>query len=66
MRKVKNMLDELKNDQRNATAKGDAGGYEFDAVKNNESPISREEFVQSKRDKKILAIAAEIIISQFM
>lgn len=65
------MLDELKNDQRNATAKGDAGGYEFDAVKNNESPISCEEFVQSKRDKKIpaialIAIAVEIIIAQLM
>ena len=65
------MIDNVKNDQRNAAAKGDAGGYEFDAEKNEEQQISHEEFVQSKRDKKILAVAliaivAEIIISQLM
>lgn len=65
------MIDNVKNDQRNATAKGDAGGYEFDAERNEEQKISHEEFVQNKRDKKILAIAliaivAEIIISQLM
>lgn len=56
------MLDFLKNDQRNATAKGDAGGYEFDAERNKEQKISHEEFVQNKRDKKILAIALGIIL----
>ena len=65
------MIDNVKNDQRNATAKGDAGGYEFDAERNEEQKISHEEFVQNKRDKKILAIAliaivAEIIIPQLM
>ena len=65
------MLNGLKNDQRNATAKGDAGGYEYDATRNEERKISHEDFAQNKRDKKILAIAliasaAEIIISQFM
>ena len=65
------MLDGLKNDQHNATAKSDAGGYEYDAERNDEQKISHEEFGQSKRDKKILAvaliaIAAEIIISQLM
>ena len=65
------MLDGLKNDQRNATAKGDADGYEYDAERNEEQKISHEEFVQNQRDKKILAvaliaIAAEIIISQLM
>lgn len=65
------MIDNVKNDQRNATAKGDAGGYEFDAERNEEQTISHEDFEQSKRDKKALAIAliaivAEIIISQLM
>lgn len=65
------MIDNVKSDQRNTAAKGDAGGYEFDAEKNEEQTISHEEFEQSKRDKKILAIAliaivAEIIISQLM
>lgn len=65
------MINDVKRNQRNATAKGDAGEYEFDAERNEEQTISHEEFEQSKRDKKILAIAliaiaAEIIISQLM
>lgn len=60
-----------KNDQRSATANVDAGGYEYDAERNDEQQISHEEFVQNKRNKKILAVAliaitAEIIIAQFM
>lgn len=65
------MLDEVKNDQRNATAKGDAGGYEYDAERNEEQKISHEDFVQNKRDKKILAIAliaiaAIIVLSKLL
>lgn len=65
------MIDDVKRNQRNATVNGDAGGYKFDAERNEEQKISHEEFVQNKRDKKILTIAliaivAEIIISQLM
>lgn len=56
------MLDFSKNDQRNATAKGDAGGYEFDVERDKEQKISHEEFMRNKRDKKILAIALGIIL----
>ena len=57
------MIDGVKNDQRNATAKGDAGGYEYDADRNEEQTISHDEFVQSKRDKKVLAIALIAIVA---
>ena len=65
------MIDDVKRNQRNAPAKGDADGYEYDAERNEEQTISHEDFEQSKRDKKALAIAliaivAEIIISQLM
>ena len=51
------MIDGVKGDQRNASTKGDAGGYEFDAEKNEEQKISHESFAQNQRDKKALAIA---------
>lgn len=56
------MLDFSKNDQRNTTANGDSGGYEFDAERDKEQKISHEEFVQNKRDKRTLAIVLGILL----
>ena len=65
------MIDGVKSGQRNAAAKGDADGYEYDAERNEEQPISHKDFEQSKRDKKVLAIAliaiaAIIVLSKLL
>lgn len=57
--------------QRNSATKGDAGGYEFDAERNEEQKISHESFAQNQRDKKALAIvlivlAAIIVLSKLL
>lgn len=65
------IIDGVKNDQRNAATKGDAGGYEFDAERNEEQKISHESFAQNQRDKKALTIAlimltAIIVLSKLL
>ena len=60
-KKERIMIDGVKGDQRNASTKGDAGGYEFDAEKNEEQKISHESFAQNQRDKKALAIALIVL-----